>query len=106
MGQAADWYMAPASAPLDFTRIFYELTGAPAIPPRYGVAFMATYWGYKTMEEVEGYMTQFRDGAFPIDSFIMDYGACLRQVPLAPPPLLLHGVQTHQPTAPLTLSIA
>jgi hypothetical protein len=74
MGQAADWYLAPAPTPLDFTRVFYELTGAPAIPPRHGVAFMATYWGYKTMEEVEGYMTQFRDGAFPIDSFIMDYG--------------------------------
>ena len=25
------------------------------------------------MEEVEGYMVDFRDGAFPIDSFIMDY---------------------------------
>jgi len=76
MGQAADWYLAPANEPLDFTRVFYELTGAPAIPPRHAVAFMATYWGYKNMEEVEGYMTQFRDGAFPIDSFIMDYGAC------------------------------
>ena len=73
MGQAADWYLAPAASPLDFTRIFYELTGAPAVPPRHGVAFMATYWGYTTMEEVEGYMTKFRDGAFPIDSFIMDY---------------------------------
>ena len=73
MGQAADWYLAPAPSPLDFTRVFYELTGAPAVPPRHGVAFMATYWGYKTMEEVESYMVQFRDGAFPIDSFIMDY---------------------------------
>ena len=74
MGQAADWYLAGAASPLDFTRTFYELTGAPAIPPRHGVAFMATYWGYKNMEEVESYMVQFRDGAFPIDSFIMDYG--------------------------------
>ncbi len=31
-----------------------------------------TYWGYNNMEEVEGNMTAFRDGAYPIDSFIMD----------------------------------
>jgi hypothetical protein len=69
MGQAMDWYLAPAATPLTFTNIFYELTGAPAIPPRHALGFMATYWGYKTMEEVESYMVQFRDGAFPIDSF-------------------------------------
>jgi hypothetical protein len=73
MGQAADWYLAPAPQPLAFTRVFYELTGAPAIPPRHALGFLCTYWGYRTMEEVEGYMVDFRDGAFPVDSFIMDY---------------------------------
>lgn len=34
---------------------------------------MVTYWGYDNMEQVEGNMTAFRDGAFPIDSFVMDY---------------------------------
>jgi len=34
---------------------------------------MYTYWGYDNMEEVEGNMTRFRDGAFPIDAHIMDY---------------------------------
>ena len=73
MGTAADWYLAPAASPLEFTRVFYELTGAPAIPPRHAVGFMATYWGYTSMEEVEGYMVNFRDGAFPIDSCSLDY---------------------------------
>lgn len=81
MGGAADWFLAPAPTPLDFTRALYELTGAPAIPPRSAVGFMSTYWGYTSMEEVEGYMVQFRDGAFPIDSFIMDYDCELRKVP-------------------------
>lgn len=34
---------------------------------------MATYWGYDTMQEVEGNMTRFRAEGYPIDSFIMDY---------------------------------
>ena len=55
------------------TKALYDLTGAPAVPPRHGMAFMATYWGYSSMAEVEGYMHRFRDGSYPIDSFIMDY---------------------------------
>jgi hypothetical protein len=68
MGAAVDWYLSPAAAPLDSSRALYELTGPPALPPYYAMGFMATYWGFETMEYVEGNMTAFRDGAFPIDS--------------------------------------
>ena len=37
------------------------------------MGFMATYWGYTSMQEVEAYMHEFRDRKLPIDSFIMDY---------------------------------
>jgi hypothetical protein len=73
MGGAADWYLAPSAAPLEYYRALYELTGAPSIPPRYAFGFMATYWGYDSMEEVESNMTAARDGEYPWDSFIMDY---------------------------------
>eukprot|EP00047_Mylnosiga_fluctuans_P009080 m.261535 g.261535 ORF g.261535 m.261535 type:complete len:602 (+) comp24727_c0_seq1:570-2375(+) len=73
IGYAADWYLAPATSGYDFSRSLYQLVGAPAVPPRYGMAFMATYWGYTTMQQVEGNMTAFRSGKYPIDSFIMDY---------------------------------
>lgn len=74
-GPAADWYLAPSlhGGGFEFSRALFELTGAPAMPPRYGLAFMATYWGYDNMLEVEGNMTLFRKGEYPIDSFIMDY---------------------------------
>eukprot|EP00041_Stephanoeca_diplocostata_P019001 m.402856 g.402856 ORF g.402856 m.402856 type:complete len:276 (+) comp21185_c0_seq4:356-1183(+) len=72
-GAAADWYLAPVTDGYAFTKALYDLTGAPKIPPRYAMAFMATYWGYSSMQEVEGYMHKFREGAYPIDSFIMDY---------------------------------
>ena len=54
VGAGADWYLAPAPSGYDFYRAYFELTGAPAIPPRYAFGFMATYWGYETMQQVEG----------------------------------------------------
>jgi alpha-glucosidase len=73
MGSAADWYLAPVHTPLEFTRALYDLTGAPAVPPRRYLGFMATYWGYDTMQEMEGNGTAFRDGEYPIDLMIADY---------------------------------
>ena len=70
---AGDFYLAPAPGPLDRLQALYQLTGAPGIPPRYAFGSMFTYWGYDSMLEVEGNMTRFRDGNFPIDSHIMDY---------------------------------
>ena len=46
------------------------------VSPRHCAARPLADWGYETMEYVEGNMTAFRDGRYPIDSFIMDYGGC------------------------------
>ena len=73
LGNQADWYLTPANTKLKQYASLYELTGAPKLPPRYGFGFMATYWGYNNMNQVIANMTKFRDGAYPIDSFIMDY---------------------------------
>ena len=73
LGDKVDWYLSPSDTKYQQYGAYYELTGAPALPPRYGLGFMATYWGYDTMEEVIGNMTKFRDELYPIDSFIMDY---------------------------------
>lgn len=81
-GGAADYYFAPAASALDYLKCLYQLTGAPGIPPRYAFGLMVTYWGYNNMEEVEGNMTAFRDGAFPIDAHIMDYDVRLAHTPI------------------------
>ena len=74
LGRRMDWYLAPTPAGgFDFTSALFELTGAPAVPPRFAMGFMATYWGYSSMAQVEGYMHEFRQRKLPIDSFIMDY---------------------------------
>ena len=74
LGRRMDWYLAPTpGGGFDFTKALFDLTGAPAVPPLFGMAFMATYWGYDNMSQVEGYMHEFRNRQLPIDSFIMDY---------------------------------
>jgi hypothetical protein len=74
LGQRMDWYLAPTpEGGFDYTKALFDLTGAPAVPPLFGMGFMATYWGYKNMSQVEQYMHEFRNRSLPIDSFIMDY---------------------------------
>ena len=54
LGRRMDWYLAPTPAGgFDFTRALFELTGAPAVPPRFAMGFMATYWGYSSMAQAE-----------------------------------------------------
>ena len=74
LGKRADWYLSPTpKGGFDYTKALFDLTGAPAVPPLFGMGFMATYWGYTHMQEVEQYMHEYRDRKLPIDSFIMDY---------------------------------
>lgn len=35
---------------------------------------MATYWGYRNLEDITSNMSAFRAGKFPVDTFIADYG--------------------------------
>lgn len=41
-GRAADWYLSPAKGGYDFSANLYDLIGAPGLPPRYAMGFMAT----------------------------------------------------------------
>jgi len=73
LGHAADWYFAMPQDGYSYSSVYFELTGAAAVPPRHTMGFMATYWGYDTMQEVQTNMSRFRNEMYPIDSFIMDY---------------------------------
>jgi hypothetical protein len=73
MGLAADFYLAPAADALAYNTAYYQLTGIAEMPPLFAFGLTATYWGYDTMLEVEGNMTAFRDGRFPVSTFVLDY---------------------------------
>ena len=41
LGTRADWYLAPTpQGGFDFTKALFDLTGAPAVPPLFGMGFM------------------------------------------------------------------
>ena len=99
LGTAADVYLAVAPTGRDFGRALYELSGTPAMPPRWALGFIASWWGYRTLADVHSNMSAFRDGKYPIDTFIMDYdwfqcgtsecyGAVCYNPPHCPPPAL------------------
>jgi hypothetical protein len=70
-GSDADLYLAVTPNGTSFQRALYELTGAPALPPRYALGLHASWWGYRTYADVTTNMSAFRKGRYPVDTFIM-----------------------------------
>ena len=67
-------YLMPA-ADLDAgTEAFMQLTGTAPVPPLYAFGFIASRWGWENESYIEGVLDAFRDGAYPIDAFICDFG--------------------------------
>jgi alpha-glucosidase (family GH31 glycosyl hydrolase) len=51
---------------------YVELTGKPALPPKWVFGFMQSKYGYKTQEEVESLVETFHNKKIPIDTVILD----------------------------------
>ena len=67
-------YLMPA-ATLDLgTAALYDLIGPPAVPPRYAFGFIASRWGWQNRSYIEDVLHAFRNGSYPIDAFIGDFG--------------------------------
>mmetsp|Transcript_14152 Transcript_14152/g.35788 ORF Transcript_14152/g.35788 Transcript_14152/m.35788 type:complete len:798 (+) Transcript_14152:69-2462(+) len=71
---AFELYLMPAATLDEGTAAYYSLIGAPAVPPRYGFGFIASRWGWENRSYIESVLHQFRDGNYPIDAFITDFG--------------------------------
>jgi alpha-glucosidase len=67
-------YLMPAAS-LDLgTKSYYDLIGTPLVPPRYGFGFIASRWGWQDRSYLESVLHNFRNGSYPIDAFITDFG--------------------------------
>jgi len=66
-------FLMPASTLLHGTQASYDLTGTPAVPPRYAFGFIASRWGWEDRAYVEEIIGNFRDGEYPIDAIIIDF---------------------------------
>jgi len=71
---AFELYLMPAGS-LDLgTQAYYDLVGAPLVPPRYAFGFIASRWGWQDRSYIESVLHNFRSGNYPIDAFITDFG--------------------------------
>ena len=71
-----DVYLMPAATPYDSLNALYDVTGRPAVPPRYAFGFMAGRWGWVNATYINNMLTNFRSGNFPADAFISDFEVC------------------------------
>lgn len=73
-GVPFELYLMPAGSLDAGTQAYYSLIGSPVLPPRYAFGFIASRWGWKDRSYIEDMLHQFRDGKYPIDAFIGDFG--------------------------------
>ena len=67
-------FLMPAPTLDEGTSAYFRLTGPPAVPPRYAFGFIASRWGWQNRSYIESVLHGFRDGRYPIDAFIGDFG--------------------------------
>eukprot|EP00299_Pterocystis_sp_00344_P019732 c9762_g1_i1.p1 GENE.c9762_g1_i1~~c9762_g1_i1.p1 ORF type:complete len:894 (-),score=194.25 c9762_g1_i1:20-2701(-) len=72
-GDHADMYLTPAKDQATGLSNYWDITGRPAIPPRYAFGFLACRWGWTDVNYIANMLSQFRSGNFPIDAWISDF---------------------------------
>lgn len=72
-GAAFELYLMPAASLDEATAAYYSLIGSPAVPPRWAFGFLASRWGWKDRGYIERVLHSFRDSAYPIDAFLVDF---------------------------------
>jgi hypothetical protein len=63
-------YLMPAPSLDTGTQAYYQLVGAPAVPPRYAFGFIASRWGWEDAAYIDSILQRFRNGSYPIDAMI------------------------------------
>ncbi len=65
-------YFLNGESPAHIARRFAELTGFPALPPRWALGFHQSRWGYRTQEEAEAVLAGFREHEMPLAALHLD----------------------------------
>jgi alpha-glucosidase len=72
-GKRADLYLIPAANLYDAAQAYAELTGYPAVPPRWTFGYLQSRWGWKDRAYIDDTAKQFIDRKLPVDAFIFDF---------------------------------
>ncbi len=72
-GSSADLYLMPAVTLYDAAAAYAELSGHPAVPPRWTFGYLQSRWGWRDRAYIEDTLKQFTDRMLPVDAFIFDF---------------------------------
>jgi alpha-glucosidase len=72
-GTSADLYLMPAATLYDAAAAYAELSGRPAVPPRWTFGYLQSRWGWVDRAYIEDTLAQFADRNLPVDAFIFDF---------------------------------
>ena len=72
-GKRADLYLMPAANLYDAARAYAQLSGYPAVPPRWTFGYLQSRWGWKDRTYIDDAARQFIDRHLPVDAFIFDF---------------------------------
>ena len=71
-GGALDYYVITGALPKDVVRRYTELTGRPAMPPRWALGFQQSRWSYYPESRVREVAQKLRDEHIPADVIYLD----------------------------------
>jgi len=67
-----DQYLLAGPRIADVVDRYTQLTGRPAMPPRWALGFHQSRWGYANSAEVEAIAARFRELSIPVDALWLD----------------------------------
>ncbi len=72
-GSSADLYLMPAVTLYDAAAAYAQLSGPPAVPPRWTFGYLQSRWGWRDRAYIDDTLKQFADRLLPVDAFIFDF---------------------------------
>ncbi|WP_163710660.1 TIM-barrel domain-containing protein [Mangrovibacterium lignilyticum] len=73
MGDQIDYYFMKGNSMDDVISRYRELTGKAQVMPKWAMGFWQSRERYKTQDELEGALKEFRKRHIPIDNIVMDW---------------------------------
>ncbi|MDE5695699.1 MAG: glycosyl hydrolase family 31, partial [Alistipes sp.] len=73
VGDAVDYWFVRGDDPADCVRGYRELTGAASLPPKWVFGFWQSRERYKSFDELESVVQEFRRRRIPLDVIVQDW---------------------------------
>ncbi len=71
-GKDFDIYLLEGSSIKEIVASFHKLAGKPYMPPKWGLGYFQSRWGYQTEEDVKKVYETFKEEEIPLDGIYLD----------------------------------